>query len=106
VSEIRLAFIHEVRTLHTPVSLACQKFKISRKTAYKWLTRYQQQPGLPLTDRSRRPKSSPRRTPESLEQAVLASASSTGGRRSMLAAPRAAALTAANGQRPQAQLHP
>jgi transposase InsO family protein len=71
VSEIRLAFIHEVRTLHTPVSLACQKFKISRKTGYKWLARYQQQPGLPLTDRSRRPKSSPHRTPESLEQAVL-----------------------------------
>ena len=71
VSEIRLAFIHEVRTLHTPVSLACQKFKISRKTGYKWLARYQQQPGLPLTDRSRRPKSSPRRTSAALEQAVL-----------------------------------
>ena len=41
VSEIRLAFIHEVRTLHTPVSLACLKFKISRKTGYKWLARYQ-----------------------------------------------------------------
>ena len=71
VSELRLAFVHEVRTLHTPLSLACQKFRISRKTGYKWLARYQEQPGLPLTDRSRRPKSSPRRTSESLEQAVL-----------------------------------
>jgi transposase InsO family protein len=71
VSELRLAFIHEVRTLHTPVRLACQKFRISRKTGYKWLARYQQQPGLPLTDRSRRPQSSPRRTHESLEQAIL-----------------------------------
>lgn len=71
VSEIRVAFIHEVRTLHSPVSLACRKFKISRKTGYKWLARYQEQPGLPLTDRSRRPKSSPRRTSAPLEQAVL-----------------------------------
>jgi transposase InsO family protein len=71
VSEIRVAFVHEVRTLHTPVSQACQKFNISRKTGYKWLARYQQQPALPLTDRSRRPIRSPRRTEAALEQAIL-----------------------------------
>ena len=71
VSEIRTAFIHEVRTLHTPVSLACEKFKISRKTGYKWLKRYAQQPGLPLGDRSRRPASSPKRTAKDLERAIL-----------------------------------
>lgn len=71
VSEIRVAFIHEVRTLHTPVSQACQKFNVSRTTGYKWLARYQQQPALPLTDRSRRPIHSLRRTEAALEQAIL-----------------------------------
>jgi transposase InsO family protein len=71
VSELRTTFIHEVRTLHTPVSLACEKFGISRKTGYKWLGRYEQHPGAPLADRSRRPKSSPCKTKDDIEQAVL-----------------------------------
>ena len=40
VSEIRLAFIHQVITLDAPVSHACRAFGISRKTGYKWLARY------------------------------------------------------------------
>ena len=61
VSELRTAFVHEVRTLHTPVSVACEKFNISRKTGYKWLARYAELPGVPLVDRSRRPVSSPQK---------------------------------------------
>ena len=71
VSELRTAFVHEVRTLQTPVSVACEKFNISRKTGYKWLARYAELPGVPLVDRSRRPASSPNKTASDIEQAVL-----------------------------------
>ncbi|SFD30987.1 Helix-turn-helix domain-containing protein, partial [Pragia fontium DSM 5563 = ATCC 49100] len=40
------------------ISELARRFSISRKTAYKWLSRYQQQ-GLPgLAERSRKPLSS------------------------------------------------
>jgi transposase len=46
------------------------KFNISRKTFYKWLKRYQESKGdsMSLTDRSRRPHTFPRQTPESSVQ--------------------------------------
>jgi transposase len=45
----------------------CRKFGISRKTFYKWLKRYQTSKGdsTSLTDRSRRPHTFPKATPES-----------------------------------------
>jgi transposase InsO family protein len=70
VSELRTAFVHAVRTAKRPVAAAARDFKISRKTAYKWLALFDAQ--QPLTDASRRPKSSPARTSEALESAVLA----------------------------------
>lgn len=50
----------------------CERFGISRQTGYKWLGRYGQEGAAGLADRSRRPHTSPKRTKESLEQAVLA----------------------------------
>ena len=69
VSEIRTAFVHAVRTAKRPVTEAARDFKISRKTAYKWLARFDA--GLPLADHSRRPLASPTRTTVDLEAAVL-----------------------------------
>ena len=54
-----------------PVAAVCREYKVSPKTAYKWLARYRLAPDQPLVDRSRRPKSSPKRTPEVIEQKVL-----------------------------------
>ena len=71
VSEIRLAFVHQVRSLHSTVAEACRLFAISRKTGYKWLARHQLAPDSPLGDLSKRPRLSPRRTADDLEQAVL-----------------------------------
>src|SRR6516162_8821331 len=71
VSEIRLAFVHHVESLRMPVVEACRKFSISRKTGYKWLDRYRRQPGQPLHDRSRRPKTSPALTDAAVEQRVV-----------------------------------
>jgi transposase InsO family protein len=50
----------------------CRQFKISRKTAYKWLKRYRTGESLTaLEDRSRRPQRSPSRITESLAQRIL-----------------------------------
>jgi transposase InsO family protein len=72
VSELRSAFVHHVDSLGQPVAAACRLFGVSRKTGHKWLDLYRRQPGTPLCDRSRRPLTSPGRTAEAVEQAVLA----------------------------------
>jgi transposase InsO family protein len=53
----------------------CRRYGISRKTAYKWLARAQVSPPtdpVACTDRSRRPHTSPARTPAAVERQVLA----------------------------------
>ncbi len=70
VSELRTAFVHAVRTAGRSVTQAARDFRISRKTAYKWLARFDAQ--RPMTDSSRRPHRSPARTTDELEAAVLA----------------------------------
>ena len=54
----------------TNFSALCREFGIDRHTGYKWKERYAS--NQPLTDRSRRPHTSPTRTPEDLELLVLA----------------------------------
>jgi transposase InsO family protein len=49
----------------------CRRFKISPKTAYKWLGRYKLQGDEGLQDRSRRPHRSPLRTDEATAQQVI-----------------------------------
>jgi transposase len=71
MSEIRLAFVHSVRSLHHSVRHACRLFGISPKTGYKWLQRHQKTPDQPLEDRSRRPHHSPLQTSDDLEQEIL-----------------------------------
>lgn len=52
------------------VSELCRRFGISRQTGYLWLRRFA---GLEaLADRSRRPLTSPRRSPAEVEKAILA----------------------------------
>jgi transposase InsO family protein len=70
VSELRTAFVHAVRTAGQSVTQAANDFGISRKTAYKWLARFDAQ--QPLDNQSRRPHHSPTRTSDPLETAVLA----------------------------------
>lgn len=49
-----------------------QYFGVSRTTAYKWLERYSLEGESGLSDRSRRPLQSPRRTDKSIEEAIKA----------------------------------
>ena len=53
-----------------PVAELCRRFGVSRKTAYKWLTRYQVDGEVGLADRSRRPRRSPARIDPGVEDLV------------------------------------
>jgi transposase InsO family protein len=49
----------------------CRRFRISPKTAYKWLHGYKAEGSGGLQDRSRRPRHSPRRSGPEVERAVV-----------------------------------
>lgn len=49
----------------------CKSFNISRKTGYKWLNRFSESGAEGLLDLSRRPHSSPLKSTESVESAVV-----------------------------------
>jgi len=51
----RLRFIVAVQAGEASVAALCRQFGISRKTGYKWLSRYREAGGPSLTDRSRAP---------------------------------------------------
>lgn len=54
------------------ISELCRRFGISRKTGYKLLGRYHHAGEPGLADRSRRPHHCPHRTPEEIEQVIVA----------------------------------
>lgn len=58
------------REVFTIVELA-ERYQISRKTAYKWIARYEDGGPPALVDRSRRPKSCPHQTAVEVVDAVL-----------------------------------
>jgi transposase InsO family protein len=71
VPELRTALVHAVRTAGLSVAEAARRYGVSRKTAFKWLARFDVDPAASLADRSRRPAASPARTPAAVEAAVL-----------------------------------
>jgi transposase len=70
--ERRRPFIQDVHSGATPVTELCRRYRISRKTGYKWLARYEAGGGSALRDRSRRPQHSPSATPPELVPAPAA----------------------------------
>jgi transposase InsO family protein len=52
-------------------SALCERFGVSRKTGYKWLSRFQEEGEAGLADRSRRPHRFRLQTADEIEQAVL-----------------------------------
>lgn len=68
----RLAFIAEwLRAEWTMTELAT-RYRISRKTAYKWIDRYDADPAAGLADRSRAPKAHGRAMADSIRDAIVA----------------------------------
>jgi transposase InsO family protein len=70
--ELRREFVMLAQTGTVSFRELCRRFEISPKTGYKWLGRATTEGFAGLTDRSRRPHSSPSRTPAEMEAAVLA----------------------------------
>ena len=67
----RNEFIEKSKVVGCNISQLCRSYGISRKTGYKWIKREKEE-GLPgLVDRSRRPKTSPKKTEAQLETAIL-----------------------------------
>ena len=67
----RMQFIADVQRDLWPVTELAQRFGISRKTAYKWIERYEDAGPTGLTDRSRRPQHCPHETPQAVVEVVL-----------------------------------
>jgi len=66
----RIRFVAALESGLYSMSEACERFGVSRVTGYKWWRRFNAgEEGL--QDRSRRPKSSPGRTPEEIERLVI-----------------------------------
>jgi transposase InsO family protein len=69
--ELRRQFMQDVQSGATPITELCVAYGISRKTGYKWLTRYEAGGLTALGDQSRQPRTSPTATPSELVQALL-----------------------------------
>ena len=72
VIEERLRFVVLASRKEQSIKDLCAAFGVSRSTGHLWLKRYATEGSAALVDRSRRPKTSPHRTAESAEQAVVA----------------------------------
>jgi hypothetical protein len=64
-------FIELAEKGEEPFNAICARFGVSRKTGYKWLNRFRIEGEAGLVEQSRRPKNSPRKTPEPVADLVL-----------------------------------
>ncbi len=68
----RISFIAAYLDGGEPMTLLCESYGISRKTGYKWVTRYLADGAAGLEDRSRAPRRHGRRMAPALSEAILA----------------------------------
>jgi transposase len=68
---LRKEFIILASHENANISRLSQRFKISRKTAYKWLRRHREKREPGLMDISRRPLTSPKRITSQIESLAL-----------------------------------
>src|SRR3970040_2044549 len=67
----RVGFIADLRRKYLSPSELCRHFGVSRKTAYKWIERYEADGPAGLVDRSRRPHACSHQTPARVVEALL-----------------------------------
>lgn len=70
VEDERRDLVTSVSERGESISSASRRLGVSRPTAYKWLARWRTQGEAGLSDRSRRPRLSPKRTPVEMEERV------------------------------------
>jgi putative transposase len=70
--ELRLQFVLEWHSGFYTMTELCADYRISRKTGYKWVDRYDALGDAGLRDRSRRPHAQPQATDEVAVEALLA----------------------------------
>jgi transposase InsO family protein len=68
---LRREFVELASQAEENMAELCRRFKIARKTGYKWLERYRSEGAAGLADRSRRPQQSPAETGAELVTAIL-----------------------------------
>lgn len=68
---LKLEFIRFALQENEPFTTLCRRFKISPKTGYKLLHRYQEFGEAGLSEKSRRPLSSPNKTKDDIEKRIL-----------------------------------
>jgi transposase InsO family protein len=71
VMDQRIRFISEYLDGYYPVNELCLQFCISRKTAYKWIKRYEKHGAEGLTDRSHKPHYCPHETDADIMNAII-----------------------------------
>lgn len=69
--DLRLELVRLVRRDGVPVTAAARAFGISRKTAYKWLERFEEAGRGGLADRSRARHTQAHRTPDAVREALV-----------------------------------
>jgi putative transposase len=67
----RILFIADYLRQISSVSELCRQYSISRKTAYKWIGRYQEDEQNGLQTRSSKPINSPQQTPYQIQKAIV-----------------------------------
>lgn len=68
----RLEFVQLALQPGANISTLCHRYRISRKTGYKWIARYAQDGPAGLVDQSRCPRQRPAQTAPTMEAAVVA----------------------------------
>ena len=68
----RLEFVRLAGQGNIGIAELCRRFGISRQTGHAYLRRYRDAGAAGLTDRSRRPRNSPRQCPADIEEKVVA----------------------------------
>ena len=71
VDEQRMRFVVLANRREKTMQELCEEFEISRPTGYEWLRRYERAGVAGVVEQSRRPRHSPRRTEEGIEQRVV-----------------------------------
>jgi putative transposase len=64
-------FIADYLRGHLSITELCQLYHISRKTGYKWIDRYLKYGPAGLDERSRKPNTCPRQTPDAVVAAII-----------------------------------